>query len=86
MNVEGLEEEPVGHVRGRLGAFKVPKAVQPVAGLSRNASGEIIERELRDRPRGLPATGCFRPGSVPLRPPTRGFFRPNNGHDNCHSR
>ena len=76
MNVEGLEGEPVGHVRGRLAAFKVPKSVRPVAALPRNASGEIIERELRDRPWGAPHRRVFPPrvGAVTASDP--GFLAP----------
>ena len=46
-DTEGLEEALVEHVRGRLAAFKVPKAVRLVEELPRNASGKILKRELR---------------------------------------
>jgi fatty-acyl-CoA synthase len=39
----------VSHVRERLSAFKVPKAVHFVDELPRNASGKILKRELRAR-------------------------------------
>ena len=39
--------ELVEHVRSRLAAFKVPKAVHFVDDLPRNASGKILKRELR---------------------------------------
>ncbi|ASR34646.1 acyl-CoA synthetase [Prauserella marina] len=41
--------ELVEHVKTRLAAFKVPKAVHFVTDLPRNASGKILKRELRDR-------------------------------------
>jgi fatty-acyl-CoA synthase len=41
--------ELVAHVRSRLAAFKLPKAVHFVDELPRNASGKILKRELRDR-------------------------------------
>jgi len=41
------EAEIVGHVRGRLAAFKVPKSVIFVPALPKNASGKILKRELR---------------------------------------
>jgi fatty-acyl-CoA synthase len=41
------EAEIVGHVRGRLAAFKVPKSVMFVPALPKNASGKILKRELR---------------------------------------
>jgi fatty-acyl-CoA synthase len=42
-------EELLDHVRDRLSAFKVPKAVHFVTDLPRNASGKILKRELRER-------------------------------------
>jgi fatty-acyl-CoA synthase len=39
----------VAHARGKLSAFKAPKAVHFVEELPRNASGKILKRELRDR-------------------------------------
>ncbi|GAB2990404.1 acyl-CoA synthetase [Amycolatopsis acidiphila] len=41
------EEELLTHARGRLSAFKVPKAIRFVEELPRNASGKILKRELR---------------------------------------
>lgn len=43
------EDELLGHVRGKLSSFKLPKAVRFVEDLPRNASGKILKRELRDR-------------------------------------
>ncbi|MBD3140699.1 long-chain-fatty-acid--CoA ligase [Microbispora bryophytorum] len=43
------EEELRAHVRTRLAAFKVPKAVAFVDALPKNPSGKILKRELRDR-------------------------------------
>ncbi|MEU8278061.1 fatty acyl-CoA synthetase [Microbispora bryophytorum] len=43
------EEELRAHVRARLAAFKVPKAVAFVDALPKNPSGKILKRELRDR-------------------------------------
>ncbi|MGI5155352.1 fatty acyl-CoA synthetase [Microbispora sp. CA-102843] len=42
------EEELRAHVRARLAAFKVPKAVAFVDALPKNPSGKILKRELRD--------------------------------------
>ncbi|MDD9947210.1 MAG: long-chain-fatty-acid--CoA ligase [Myxococcales bacterium] len=39
--------EIVRHVRGQVAAFKVPKSVELVDELPRNASGKILRRELR---------------------------------------
>jgi fatty-acyl-CoA synthase len=43
------EEELIGFARGRLAGFKVPKRVQVVDDLPRNASGKLLKRVLRDR-------------------------------------
>lgn len=40
-------EEVIAHVKSRLAGFKVPKRVQIVDVLPRNASGKILKRELR---------------------------------------
>ncbi|WP_216215745.1 acyl-CoA synthetase [Amycolatopsis aidingensis] len=42
-------EELLAHLRERMSAFKVPKAVHFVEDLPRNASGKILKRELRTR-------------------------------------
>lgn len=42
-------EELIAHVRERLSAFKVPKAIRFVPDLPRNASGKILKRELREQ-------------------------------------
>ncbi len=41
------EADLIAHVRARLAAFKVPKAIFFVDELPRNASGKILKRELR---------------------------------------
>lgn len=41
-------EELVAHVKERLAAFKVPKAVRFIDDLPRNQSGKLLKRELRD--------------------------------------
>ena len=41
-------DDLVQHARGRLSAFKVPKAVRIVDELPRNASGKLLKRVLRD--------------------------------------
>ena len=41
-------EELIGHARGRLAGFKVPKRVVFVDSLPRNASGKLLKRVLRD--------------------------------------
>ncbi|PXY27018.1 acyl-CoA synthetase [Prauserella muralis] len=46
---EVSEQDLLGHVKGRLASFKVPKSVRFVDDLPRNASGKILKRELRDR-------------------------------------
>jgi fatty-acyl-CoA synthase len=40
-------EELIGHARGRLSGFKVPKQVRIVEELPRNASGKLLKRVLR---------------------------------------
>jgi acyl-CoA synthetase (AMP-forming)/AMP-acid ligase II len=42
-------EELLGHCRGRLARFKVPKDVVVVDALPRNPSGKVLKRELRER-------------------------------------
>jgi fatty-acyl-CoA synthase len=42
-------EELIGHARGRLAGFKVPKRVLLVDQLPRNASGKLLKRVLRDQ-------------------------------------
>jgi fatty-acyl-CoA synthase len=43
------EEELLAHVRERLAAFKLPKAVHFVQELPKNPSGKLLKRELRER-------------------------------------
>ncbi len=38
----------IRHVRGRVGEYKVPRAVEFVESLPRNAAGKILKRELRE--------------------------------------
>jgi fatty-acyl-CoA synthase len=40
-------EELIAHCRARLGSFKVPKHVELVDALPKNASGKLLKRELR---------------------------------------
>ncbi|WP_436888713.1 fatty acyl-CoA synthetase [Nocardiopsis dassonvillei] len=47
IDAQGLEDVLTEHVRGRLAAFKVPKAIRLVSDLPRNASGKILKRRLR---------------------------------------
>ncbi|NYI68310.1 fatty acyl-CoA synthetase [Spelaeicoccus albus] len=42
-------DEVIEHARSRLAAYKVPKRIEFVAELPRNASGKILKRELRTR-------------------------------------
>jgi len=42
------EEEILQHVRNNLASFKVPKRIEFVEELPRNASGKILKRQLRD--------------------------------------
>ncbi|HZD67319.1 MAG TPA: AMP-binding protein, partial [Acidimicrobiales bacterium] len=42
-------DELVAHVKANLAGFKVPKRVEFVEELSRNASGKLLKRVLRDR-------------------------------------
>lgn len=46
---EATEYELIEHAREKLAHFKALKKVLFVDGLPRNASGEILKRELRDR-------------------------------------
>ena len=41
--------ELIGHARGSLAPFKVPKRVHFVAELPRNQSGKLLKRVLRDQ-------------------------------------
>jgi fatty-acyl-CoA synthase len=41
------EDELIAHCRARLGSFKVPKHVELVDALPKNASGKLLKRELR---------------------------------------
>lgn len=43
------EAELIGFARDRIAAFKVPKTVDFVSDLPRNASGKVLRRELRDK-------------------------------------
>ncbi|HWL84166.1 MAG TPA: AMP-dependent synthetase, partial [Polyangiaceae bacterium] len=38
----------IRHVRGRVGEYKVPRAVEFVETLPRNAAGKILKRQLRE--------------------------------------
>ncbi len=42
------EADLIGYARGRLGGFKLPKTVDFVDALPRNASGKILKRALRE--------------------------------------
>lgn len=42
------EDEIIQHVKDNLASFKVPKHVELVDKLPRNASGKILKRQLRD--------------------------------------
>jgi fatty-acyl-CoA synthase len=42
-------EELIAHTKARLAGFKVPKRVQLVDELPRNASGKLLKRVLRDQ-------------------------------------
>jgi acyl-CoA synthetase (AMP-forming)/AMP-acid ligase II len=41
-------EEIIEFCRGKLGGYKLPRSVDFVAGLPRNASGKVLKRELRE--------------------------------------
>ena len=47
--VSATVEEILAFARGRIAAYKVPKSIDFVSTLPRNASGKILRRELRDR-------------------------------------
>ncbi|GAB3580512.1 fatty acyl-CoA synthetase [Calidifontibacter terrae] len=42
-------QELTDHVRGQIASFKVPKRIEFIDDLPRNASGKILKRELRER-------------------------------------
>ena len=42
------DEEIIQHVKNNLASFKVPKQVELVDELPRNASGKILKRQLRE--------------------------------------
>jgi long-chain acyl-CoA synthetase len=42
------EAELIAYARDRLGGFKLPKSVDFVTTLPRNASGKLLKRELRE--------------------------------------
>jgi acyl-CoA synthetase (AMP-forming)/AMP-acid ligase II len=42
------KDEILAHARSRIGAFKIPKSIDVVADLPRNASGKILRRLLRE--------------------------------------
>lgn len=44
---EATEQELIEYLRGKLAPFKIPKSVQIVDELPRNASGKILKRKLR---------------------------------------
>ncbi|MGD0231357.1 MAG: AMP-binding protein [Syntrophorhabdales bacterium] len=46
-------EELIGYCRGRVAGYKVPKVVDIVRELPRNAAGKILKRELRERYSGV---------------------------------
>jgi acyl-CoA synthetase (AMP-forming)/AMP-acid ligase II len=46
---ETTAEDLLGHCRGRLARFKVPKEVEFIDELPRNPSGKVLKRELRLR-------------------------------------
>ncbi|MEU3528699.1 acyl-CoA synthetase [Streptomyces sp. NPDC038707] len=54
---EVTEGQLIAHVKDRIAPFKAPKRVVFVPELPRNASGKILKRELRERFRGVPASG-----------------------------
>jgi acyl-CoA synthetase (AMP-forming)/AMP-acid ligase II len=43
------EASVIGWARDRIGGFKVPKSVDFVKALPRNATGKVLRRTLRDR-------------------------------------
>jgi long-chain acyl-CoA synthetase len=42
------ENELIQHCRGQVGGFELPKSVDFVSTLPRNASGKVLKRELRE--------------------------------------
>jgi acyl-CoA synthetase (AMP-forming)/AMP-acid ligase II len=42
-------DDLIAHARGLIAGFKLPKTVDFVAELPRNAGGKILKRELRER-------------------------------------
>ena len=42
-------EEIITFCRSRLGGFKLPRSVDFVGALPRNAAGKVLKRELRER-------------------------------------
>ncbi|RUA28764.1 MAG: hypothetical protein DSY78_14865 [Chloroflexi bacterium] len=42
------EAELIEHCRGQLGGFELPKSVDFIEALPRNASGKVLKRELRE--------------------------------------
>jgi malonyl-CoA/methylmalonyl-CoA synthetase len=59
--VDGTEEIDraaiAGHLSSRVAKFKLPKQVEVVSGLPRNAMGKVEKRKLRDRFQDLFAGG-----------------------------
>ncbi|KJY38946.1 acyl-CoA synthetase [Streptomyces katrae] len=49
------EEDILGHLRGRLAKYKIPKSVVLTGGLPRTASGKIVKSAVRDTFAGDPA-------------------------------
>jgi fatty-acyl-CoA synthase len=45
---EVTAEELIGFCRGRLGGFKLPRSVDFVGALPRNAIGKVLKRQLRE--------------------------------------
>jgi long-chain acyl-CoA synthetase len=46
---QASREELISHARGQIAGFKLPKTIDFVTELPRNASGKVLKRELRDR-------------------------------------
>ena len=53
---EATEAELIGHARGCLAPFKLPKGVIFADDLPRNTAGKLLKRELRSK-YGGPASG-----------------------------